>query len=42
MHFVVVSICLFLFLLECMFDVRTCDLSFLSVERFGGVWTSSI
>ena len=24
----------FLFLFECMFDVRACDLSFLSVERF--------
>ena len=26
--------CFFLFLLECVFDARACNLSFLSVERF--------
>jgi hypothetical protein len=41
-HFVVVSIYLFLFLLECIFDARECVLSFLSIEEFGCVWTSSI
>jgi hypothetical protein len=30
---VFVSISLFLFLHDCMFDARACDLSFLSVER---------
>ena len=35
-NFVVVSIHLLLFLLECMFDAKICDLSFWSVERF--IW----
>ena len=35
-QFVIVSISLFLLLLECIFDAKTCDLSFLSVERF--IW----
>lgn len=37
--FVVVSIICFLFLLECIFDARACDWSFLNVDKFiWGVW----
>ena len=38
-HLIVVSIYLFFFLLECMFDAKSCNLSFLSIKRLSWeVW----